>query len=192
VWGPGRPEDFDTETWQIVVAIIRDFRRQGQPASSRKIKAKLVRTKTVTKVPSIVTISKRVKAMGFKLYRTQDKPFINSTIMAKRLEYAKWLRHEDFSRTVFVDEKQFAQQKDPGTVLARRTSPIKRFNPKQASTDSQLTKVMYLAAVTETKKICLIEMSDFRKFNKAEALKTGTEPKKGCYCCIHTQTARKG
>ena len=178
-FGAHRPEEFQQDTWDQMVEMIREIREDNVPASGRKIRTLMIKAK-LDKVPAVRTINLKKAALGFRVFKLKDKPLLNADMMKKRLEYANWLKNLDMSRVVVIDEKQFTEQKQPGMVTARRLSPLKkRFRGKQHETGAQLSKVMFLAAVTENHKILCTEFKNVKEFNKKIAKQTGKREKRG-------------
>ena len=73
---PGRPKEFDAETWTKVVDVVRGFRSHTQPVSVPKIHAKLVKKKTLAKVPSQSLIQKQLKILKSSTGKSQTSLFL--------------------------------------------------------------------------------------------------------------------
>jgi hypothetical protein len=81
------------------------------------------------------------------------KPFLRLQTLATRLAFAKRWVKKSWDDIIVIDEKWFTEQK-PGSkhIEVRDGSPVKRsqaFIESKAETNTQLTKLMYLVAVSK-------------------------------------------
>ena len=161
-WAPGRPNGYTQETWDEMVRIIREHRERQKKPPGKTIKAELLKVFNSSGVPSVATINRKKNEMKFRTVKVEYVPVINKKKMAERKEFATaeltLLRassgkHKKWRLTVYIDEKWFTEEKPAkAEVLARADSPLgnAKFKSKSKETKTQLTKIMYLCAVSAT------------------------------------------
>ena len=125
----------------------------------------------------------RVTKVVMKPTLSEDKDFI------VRLAYAKrWTRSQaSWQRVVHIDEKWFTEEKPKRPQVEQRDgSPLKnKFTSHKKETQTQLNKLMYLAAVCKKGAvgIWLLDWSKYCKQNRGGG--TISTTKKTCTCiCI--------
>jgi hypothetical protein len=126
------------------------------------------------KTPSPRTVRAKKAAMGFKSIKIKTKPLLSGPMMRLRELFAQQHMKRCFNSTVVLDEKWFSEEKVKGqTIEARPSSPLKgeQFKHKQGESETQLTKIMYLAAVTGQHKIGIYEL-DINAYNKKHGTKS--------------------
>jgi len=93
--------------------------------------------------------------MKFTVRKVEMKPELNTNMMQERYDFAKrYLKFKGWKITVVIDEKWFTEQKNstkrielPKGHISK--TPLKCFGPKSKDGGpAQLTKVMYLAAIS--------------------------------------------
>ena len=124
-------------------------------------------------VPCEETIRKKVRSMRFRVRKVVIKPQLSGPMMVKRLSFARVHVRKTvawWKRVVVVDEKWFTELKFKApTVLERPGSPLKKkFKGHDKETRTQLTKLMFLAAVSIDGKVGMHELdySDYTKEDK--------------------------
>eukprot|EP00968_Pinguiococcus_pyrenoidosus_P025645 scaffold6550_cov162-Pinguiococcus_pyrenoidosus.AAC.1 len=188
--------EFSEETWEEMIAIIRSRRemRRSAPASLiRSELAKMAGPRTRVSLPSVSTIRRKKKAMGFQVHKTKTKPKLSKRMMAERLRFAERHKNYEFKRTIVLDEKWFTEEKGSlDRFEKRKSSPIKprvAFRAATAETKTQLTKVMYLVAVCEGQKVGMYEM-DWRGWQKLHGKKQTKGVNAEYFCHILKQVKR--
>ena len=120
--------------------------------------------------PAARTVRREKQRMGYRRWKVIQKPQLNKALMLKRYNWAIKHQHIDLSTTVVIDEKWFTKEKlHNKEIEARPCSPPgkERFQPKQAETNTQLIKLMFITAVTADHKI-LNEELDCKKFHETQ------------------------
>lgn len=151
-----------------VQEAVRTARSNRRTAPARKIAAELRSAVLATHdvcTPRRTWIQDTKKKLGYTIHKCKKKPLLSREARKDRLDFA--IEHCDghLKRTVVYDEKWFFEPKGClNQYEARRESPVQpgeHFYSRAAETDTQLNKVMFIAAVSENRKIGLWEI-DFK------------------------------
>ena len=175
----GRPAEFGEEVWEDMVDIIRTYREAQQMAPARIVRSDLLQRFNET-APSTRHIQRKKATMGYHVVKVVMKPTLDKTKdFPVRLAYAsRWTKAgASWARVVHIDEKWFTEEKPKKPkVEARRGSPLKnKFTSHKKETQTQLNKLMYLAAVCKKGAvgIWLLDWSKYFKQNKDGSFRRG-------------------
>ena len=177
-----RPSEFGEKTWKIMVDAIREARSKRQVASTRVIQSTIKKKARGKAAPSLTTISKAKKSMGFKRIAVKTKPKLSTNLWQQRLKMAEERQKSSDAayikanaRIVLCDEKWSSEHKGTNdAVEARKESPVPLnilYRERDAETRTQLIKVMFLFCVTSTTPIGFYEL-DFQAWNTKNGAKT--------------------
>jgi hypothetical protein len=115
--------------------------------------------------PAHSTVWRHEQQMGYKTHNITPRPILGELGKQKREEFAQEHAGEDLTRTLVLDEKIFTETKPQikKKFKARDCSPVPDDQMylmfKGSNTNTQLTKLMYLAVSTEGKKVGLYEIN---------------------------------
>ena len=174
----GRPTEYTEDVWEAMVEIVREHREEKQErAPAKKIRSVLISRFDDETCPSVRTIQRKKAAMKYKIVKVEIKPWLSTKDMEVRFVYAARWSKASWRRVVHIDEKWFTEEKPKKrSVEVRPESPNKApFATHKKETQTQLNKLMYLAAVCEKGAvgIWLLDWSDYIKKNKDGSLRRG-------------------
>ena len=123
----------------------------------------------------------RFKATRFETRRVTPKPIVGKVAQEKRYKFSKKYKHHKWTRWIVMDMKWFYEVGAAGheveqDLLGPPLPPELLFRAKTGETKTQGLKVMFMACVSEHKKIGLWEM---KKEDWAKCKTKGGKPAKG-------------
>ena len=176
----GRPRKLGTAAVEHMDQVRRARREEKLPAPTRLLSASLKR-KGIADVSQMTVVRQRQR-QGVKRIKVKIKPKLNFAGMARRLQQAMDNLDRNWDRTVVIDQKWHSEEKGTNKCIdACPDSPVRPgliYEGKQAETQTQRVKLMYVAAATGSKKI-LLEEWDFKAYHDAERKKHPSHKGKG-------------
>jgi hypothetical protein len=131
------------------------------------------------KGPSRETCRQLIKRLNYHITPCKRKPYLNKKLMDARLQFALEHCDDEMLRTVIFDEKWFTERKGTNNViLTRPGSPVPDdvlYYGREAETETQLKKMMFLVAICEEGPIGMWEID----FNSPANVTLGGEKGKG-------------